>query len=156
DFHARTVRLEMNQTKNDDGRVFPFTSELEALLREQDAATRAVQVEQGRICPWVFHRGGKQIKAFYKQWRSACVAAGLGTHDKKAKKKRAERIPHDFRRTAVRNLVNAGVPERVAMQMTGHKTRAVFDHYHIVSPGDVERAAGLLDARLIAERERLA
>lgn len=65
-------------------------------------------------------------------------------------------IPHDFRRTAVRNLVNAGVPERLAMQMTGHQTRSIFAHYHIVSPGDVERAAGLLDARLTAERERFA
>ena len=71
---------------------------------------------------------------FNKAWRKARVAAGC-----------PGRIPHDFRRTAVRNLVRAGVPERVAMQLTGHKTRAVFERYNIVSSGDLRDAAQRLD-----------
>ena len=73
--------------------------------------------------------------AFIHRWWRARVAAGC-----------PGRIPHDFRRTAVRNLVRAGVPERVAMQLTGHKTRAVFERYNITSPSDLREAAQRLDA----------
>jgi hypothetical protein len=71
---------------------------------------------------------------FNKAWPKAHVDTGC-----------PERIVHDFRRTAVRNLVRAGVPERVTMQLTGHKTRAVFERDNIVSAGDLRDAARRLD-----------
>jgi integrase len=92
-----------------------------------------------RIVRWVFHRNGKPIRTFKGAWKTACVNTGL-----------PGRIPHDFRRTAVRNLVRAGVPERVAMMMTGHKTRSVFERYNIVSEADLQDAARKLDVAAIA------
>jgi hypothetical protein len=90
-----------------------------------------LQRQTGRIIPWVFHRRGAPISDFRKAWVSACTRAGC-----------PGRIPHDFRRTAVRNL-----PERVAMMLTGHKTRSVFERYNIVSDGDLRDAVTKLAAQ---------
>jgi hypothetical protein len=142
DFSACTVRLEPGTTKNKEGRTFPFAEfpELRTLLEEQRARTEALQRTTGQIIPWVFHRDGKPIKDFRSVWRTARKEAGA-----------PGRVPHDFRRTAVRNLVRAGVPELVAMRLTGHKTRSVFDRYNIVSEGDLSEAGARLSRRLRAE-----
>jgi integrase len=146
DLEAGTLRLEPGTTKNDDGRVVYLTPELRALLEAQLARVEALQRQLGRIIPFLFphlvKRGlaqpGDQRRDFRRAWATACRRAGV-----------AGRLRHDFRRTAVRNMVNVDVPERVAMKVTGHRTRAVFDRYHIVSPGDLQDVARKLafDAR---------
>jgi integrase len=141
DLKAGEVRLDAGTTKNGEGRTFPFTNELRRLLEEQQKIADRLQRETGTIVRHVFcytsgQKAGRRIteSGFNKAWRKARVAAGC-----------PGRIPHDCRCTAVRNLVRAGVPERVAMQLTGHKTRAVFERYNIVSPGDLRDAARRLE-----------
>jgi hypothetical protein len=91
-----------------------------------------------------------RIRDFRKAWAKACIRAGffrvVRVDDKTEIKVPTMPRHEDFRRTAVRNMVNAGVAERVAMTVTGHKTRAVFDRYHIVSPGDPQDVARRLAA----------
>jgi integrase len=143
DFPARVVRLDPGMTKNDEGRTFPFgvLPELEMLLQAQRARTSAIEASTGRLIPHIFHEDGRPIgaKRVYRAWWPAVKAAGLyreWPHPEETGKTCRGPIPHDFRRTAARDLVQAGVPERVAMDITGHKTRSVFDRYHIVSETD--------------------
>jgi integrase len=135
DRKAGIVRLEPGTTKNDDGRTFPYGTALPELRTVIDAQWRDhVRLQKaGTIVSRVFQHHGKPIKHFRKAWQTACAAAGC-----------PGKIPHDFRRTAVRNLVRAGVPERTAMLLTGHKTRSVFDRYDIVNEGDLREAIGRL------------
>ncbi len=139
DFGPGTVRLEPETTKNREGRLIYMTPELRALLNDQRKKTKAFQLTAKRIVQLVFHNQGRAIVNYYKAWHKASKQAKL-----------PERIPHDFRRTAVRNMVRAGIPERVAMQMSGHKTRAVFDRYHIVSDTDLREAAAKLSSAQLA------
>jgi integrase len=133
DLKAGTVTLDVGSTKNGEGRTIYLTAALRTLLEAQGTASDALKA-RNVICPFVFHRNGKRIRHFYKAWRTACELAEC-----------PGKLLHDFRRTAIRNYVRAGIPERVAMAMSGHKTRAVFDRYDIVSPGDLQAAAATLD-----------
>ncbi len=130
DFKAGIVRLEPGTTKNREGRTFAMTAELRACLEAQRALTESTQKTTHQVIPWVFHRNGAPIKDFRSAWATACDAAGV-----------PGRLPHDFRRTAVRNLERAGVSRSVAMKMTGHKTEAVYRRYAIVSEADLHEAA---------------
>ncbi len=137
DFSAGEVRLDPGTTKTGEGRVFPFTMELRGLLERRRAITRERERVLGRIIPHVFtRRKGDPIRGLRKAWAKACRSAGV-----------PGRVLHDFRRTAVRNLVRSGVSERVAMQMVGWKSRQMLDRYHIVSGADLREAAKKLDAQ---------
>src|SRR5207253_771078 len=119
---AGIIRLRPELSKNAEGRVLALSAPLRNLI-ERRWDTRALG------CPFVFHKDGHRIGDWRKTWKRACQAARL-----------PGKLFHDLRRTVVRNLVRSGVPERVVMSVTGHKTRSVFDRYNIVSESDLRQA----------------
>ena len=123
DLKQGIIRLDPGETKNEEARTIYMDEE----LREE---MKVLHSNRRLGCPCVFHRGGQPFKEFRKSWETACCKAGL-----------QGRLFHDFRRTAVRNMVRSGITERVAMVISGHKTRSVFDRYNIVSDQDLKEAA---------------
>jgi integrase len=155
------VRLDAGSTKNDDARNIPLTGELLEMLK--------IERQRNPSAEFVFVRDGERIGSFRKAWASACVRLGLAAYVWKCKPckrvcenpsqkcescgnplRRSYRglIPHDLRRCGVRNLVRAGVPERVAMAISGHRQRQVFERYNIVSERDLKLAASKLESYL--------
>jgi integrase len=134
DLTAKVVRLRPELAKNKTARLLPLHGELLAILGRAREARRP-------DCRFVFHRQGIPIGEFRKSWAAACRAAGL-----------SGLLVHDLRRSAVRNLVRAGVPERVAMALSGHKTRSIFDRYAIVRESDLAEAAEKLHAHIARSR----
>jgi len=128
------IRLRRAHSKTKRGRVLVLTGDLVELISRR-AARRVL------ACPFVFHCGGRPLGTFRKAWLQAVAAAGLTGH-----------MFHDMRRSAVRNMVRAGVPERVAMAVSGHKTRSVFDRYNIVSEADLADAAARVTAYAATRR----
>jgi integrase len=118
-----TVSLPAARSKNKKSRkVVARDALLDVLLRR--VAVRRLD------CPQVFHRDGTAVRSFRRTWLTACKAVGVDGL-----------LFHDLRRSAVRNMVRAGVPELVAMRISGHRTRSVFDRYDITSEADLEAAA---------------
>lgn len=134
DSQSRTVRLRIENSKNKEGRILPLRGRLWEIIQERMKARR---LELEPDCSFVFHRNGRPVKSIRKAWESACRTNGLeGT-----------RI-HDLRRCAARNLSRAGVPESVAMQITGHKTRSMYGRYRIVDERDLIEATERMQAHL--------
>ena len=130
DLKRGVVRLEAGDTKNREARTIHVDAEILDVLKDQFRNRRLG-------CLYVFHNEGRRINRFDKAWKTACRKSG-----------QEGRLFHDLRRTAVRNMVRAGVPERVAMQISGHKTRSVFERYNIVSGDDLSKAASSLETYL--------
>ncbi len=140
DLRGKVIRLEAGETKNKQPRILPLYGELLQVVQMQ----ADVRKELWPRCRFLFFRNGEQIKSFKGAWEAACTATGIDRHF------------HDLRRTGVRNLVRSGVPEKVAMRISGHKTRSVFDRYNIVDERDLHIAAQKLDAYISGKSQVVA
>ena len=132
DFLSNTTTLNAEERKTCEGRTVPVAAALRTLLLAQ-------RQRRQEDCPFVcfkLEKGGNAVKleSFRKAWASGCTRAGV-----------SGLLFHDLRRSAVRNLVRSGVPEKVCMSISGHKTRAVFDRYSIVNDSDRAAAARKLE-----------
>lgn len=158
------AQIRLDTTKNDDPRTIPLTGELLEMLR--------VEREKNPELEFVFMLKGERLQSFSKVWRSGSVRAGLGrficracestvneksecpTCQMRAKLPRYQGlIFHDLRRTGIRNLVRAGVPERVAMAISGHRTRSTFERYNITSERDLREAAKKLETYIDGQKK---
>jgi len=123
DLLERTIRLNPGETKSDEGRVVKMTDEVHLHLTWCVRGKRP----DDYVFTW---KDGSPVKDFRGSWSSLTKTAGLPGLK-----------VHDFRRSAVRVMIRRGIPEVVAMRISGHKTRSVFDRYNIVSEADLADAA---------------
>lgn len=145
DLRNRLIRLEEDQTKNDEARIIPIPSVVAERLE-------AMQPKTGQVFDDTNLR---------TEWAKACEAVGLGKREKRESEdgnpwhSYSGLIVHDLRRTAIRNLVNAGNPEKLVMKISGHKTRSVFDRYHIVNADDISAAMQRREAATLDNGETI-
>ena len=118
--------IRLRTSKNGHGRVLRLTSELAELIERRWAMREYKKDGVTHISEFVSHQNGDPVADFRNRWAGACKQAKV-----------PGRIFHDLRRTAVRNMVRAGVPETVAMAISGHRTRSMFDRYNIMSTADL-------------------
>jgi len=130
DRDAGVIRLRPEAAKTGRGRMIILDGDLAELIGRRCEARLFAKGGNPGVAAFIFHRNGHPVGDFGKAWATACRTAGI-----------PDKLFHDLRRTAARNMVRAGVPERVAMAVTGHVTRSMFDRYNIVSEDDLRMAA---------------
>lgn len=123
DIDGDMIRLRPEVAKNKTGRMLAVEGEVADIIKRRMEARLD-------LIPLVFHRDGEPVLRFDKAWRTACKKAGV-----------SGKLFHDLRRTTARNLSRAGVPDRIAMSIMGHKTRSMYDRYNIVSEEDIRESA---------------
>ena len=137
DVHTDAITLRAENSKNGEGRTIVLEGELSDLMERRKEAKKfkVGKSETVVLSNYVFHLKGEPIGSFRKSWATACKFANV-----------PGRLFHDLRRCAARNLLQAGVPQAVAMKITGHKTDSMFRRYAIVTPDQQREALRMAEA----------
>jgi integrase len=135
DFEANQIRLTKSQTKSKRPRTVPIYCDMQPWLQLQ-------WEKRAPDCPWVFYYHGRPVGAQLSGWREACERAGV-----------PGLLFHDLRRSAVRNMKRAGNPDKAVMEISGHRTRSIFDRYDIVSDADIASVADRTEEYLKGRKE---
>jgi integrase len=133
DFEGQLITLEYGETKNQEARSVPIVA---GDMFDALTAAKEKRDEFWPQSPWVFTRRGEVIKDFRWAWEEACKSAGV-----------PDLNFHDLRRTAVRNMRRAGIPQVTRMKISGHKTDSMERRYNIVDAEDLATARELLERR---------
>ena len=140
DMAGRVIKLSPERSKNKKGRVLALVGELWDIVKRREELKWTDSYGMSHLSEVVFHREGQPIRHIRSAWMTACRRAGV-----------EGMLFHDMRRTTVRNLLRAGVSQRTAMEVTGHKTASVFQRYDIVDEEDIRDAQVRMQAYLKAQ-----
>lgn len=179
---ADCIRLRAEDAKNGHGRAIVCAGELAQVLEGRQAARAVETPTGTVLSEFIFHDNAQPIGDYRKAWQRSCIMAGCGKvvcpncagavepdrvagtristwkcvscgkSFKYESLRYVGKVPHDLRRTSVRNNVRAGISEKVCMSISGHRTRSIFDRYNIVSEDDLRDAAQKQEQYLNKER----
>ncbi len=143
DVEEGVIRLRGENSKNREARQVVVDGDLIEITKRR-RAQRAVETLNGTVlCKYIFHRGAEPVREFRKSWETACEAAGV------------DRLFHDLRRSAVRDMIRSGVSQNIAMRVSGHKTASMFRRYDIASEADLRQAMLSVQKYREAERQKV-
>jgi integrase len=164
------LRIPAEICKNRKARILPLTGELAEIIERRRAALPREKNGTLQLCEYIFHRDGAPIAEIRKSWQSAAIAAGIGImvcekcggqgpekYCRKCKLARSYegKLFHDLRRTAVRNMVKAGVNTQVAKQWSGHRSDSMFERYSILTTDDMREAQKKTEQYRQSQREKV-
>jgi integrase len=143
DIEDNVIRLRPEHSKNREPRQITIEGEIKEIIERRRQARVIKKGEDIILAEHVFHRKGQQVREFRKSWAKACEKSGV------------HKLFHDLRRSAVRDMIRSGVPQNVAMKISGHKTASMFRRYDIASDQDLNAAMLSVQKYREAERQKI-